>query len=145
MKNTLPFATKTRVISFILTLLLIFYTVPAAVFAEVLTDSAEKEQEVTDSAENKVLEEPEKHKEVFEVTELREENTKHFRLEDGTYLAASYVAPVHYKDEEGKWQDIDNRLFLLGSEFSTTDAKIKFSKKITGNENLFTLRDGNTK
>ncbi len=83
--------------------------------------------------------------EAFEVIELRDESVKHFRLEDGSYVAAQYDAPVHYLDENGEWQDIDNSLSDNGSEYSTTNARIKFAKKITGNENLFTLHDGNYK
>lgn len=83
--------------------------------------------------------------EAFEVEELRDESVKHFRLEDGSYVAAQYDVPVHYLDENGEWQDIDNSLSDKGNEYSTNNAKIKFAKKITGNENLFTLHDGNYK
>lgn len=82
---------------------------------------------------------------VYEVAELREENVKHFALEDGTYAAVMYGLPVHSKDDDGRWQDIDNRLSDSGSEFTTNDARIKFAKKITGNEVLFTLHDGSRK
>lgn len=83
--------------------------------------------------------------EAFEVEELRDESVKHFRLEDGSYIAAQYDVPVHYLDENGEWKDIDNSLSDIGNEYSTNNAKIKFAKKITGNENLFTLHDGNYK
>lgn len=48
---------------------------------------------------------------VREVTELREESVKHFLCEDGSYIAATYSAPVHYK-ENGEWKEIDNSLSL---------------------------------
>ncbi|MBE5888333.1 MAG: DNRLRE domain-containing protein [Lachnospiraceae bacterium] len=83
--------------------------------------------------------------EVYEVTELREERVKHFRLEDGSYVAVQYTTPVHVQDADGNWQDINNHLSESGSEFSTSDARIKFAKKITGNGGLFTLHDGNRK
>lgn len=85
------------------------------------------------------------NRDVYEVTELREENVKHFALADGTYTAAVYAVPVHTQDSSGNWQDINNRLLDSGSEFSTSNARIKFAKKITGNEVLFTLHDGNRK
>ncbi len=50
-----------------------------------------------------------------------------------------------YLDADGAWQEIDNRLAEDGSEYATSDARIKFAKKITGNETLFTLHDGNGK
>ena len=44
-----------------------------------------------------------------ELTEKREENVKQFLMSDGTFLAATYATPVHY-EENGAWQDVDNRL-----------------------------------
>ena len=76
---------------------------------------------------------------------FREESVKHFRLSDGSYIAAQYNSPVHTLDENGVWQDIDNSLSKSGSEFSNPTARIKFAKKITGNSTLFSLHDGNDK
>ncbi len=47
----------------------------------------------------------------YEVEENRTEYTKHFRLTDGSYIAASYNEPVHY-EKNGKWAEIDNTLVL---------------------------------
>ncbi len=67
---------------------------------------------------------------VSEVTELREENAKHFICEDGSYIVATYNDPVHYK-EDGQWKEIDNNLKLvsdaksnLGKAVYTTEAGI---------------------
>ncbi len=46
--------------------------------------------------------------------ELRDANVKHFRCEDGTYVAASYPMPVHY-EENGQWKDIDNSMVFRES------------------------------
>lgn len=46
---------------------------------------------------------------------LRTEDGKHFRLSDGSYISVSYGMPVHYADENGEWQDIDNTLQLMNS------------------------------
>ena len=40
----------------------------------------------------------------------REENVKHFRLSDGSFEAVVFSDAVHYKDENGQFQDIDNTL-----------------------------------
>lgn len=84
-------------------------------------------------------------KDAYEVIELRDESVKHFKLEDGSYVAVQYDTAVHYLDGNGRWQDIDNTLSSNGSEYSTSNARIKFAKKITGNEALFTLHDGKKK
>ena len=54
-----------------------------------------------------------------EMEELRSENEKHFRLEDGSYLAVSYGLPVHYQGEDGTWQEIDNRMVMTASTDGT--------------------------
>ena len=46
---------------------------------------------------------------IAEVEALRDEYTKHYRMSDGTYIAATYPEPVHY-EVNGKWIDIDNTL-----------------------------------
>ena len=84
-------------------------------------------------------------KSAFEVEELRDENVKHFRLDDGSYIAAQYDKPIHYLNESGEWQDIDNTLAESNSDITTSNARIKFAKKITGNETIFTLHENNHK
>lgn len=53
---------------------------------------------------------------LFEEESLREENVKHFRMDDGSYIAVQYGTPVHY-EENGEWVDYDNTLH----EVSTLD------------------------
>lgn len=45
-----------------------------------------------------------------ELTELRTETTKRFRMSDGTIEAELSAGPVHYRDNAGHWQDIDTRV-----------------------------------
>ena len=145
---------KTRLISIVLSAALIIVGLPLTVFANgideliendvadnatVSTDASSVDSQSANTQAIDIL------TDTFEVTELREESVKHFRTEDGTYVAAQYDMPVHYMDANGEWQDIDNTLSESGSEYATNDAKIKFAKKITGNESLFTLHDGNRK
>ncbi len=54
---------------------------------------------------------------VGEVEELRGANEKHFRLSDGSFAALSYEETVHFLDENGEWQEIDNSLQLDGSDY----------------------------
>lgn len=55
---------------------------------------------------------------VYEDISLREEATKYFRHSSGKYTAVVYNEPVHYKDSNGEWQDIDNRLSLNRKKLS---------------------------
>ena len=84
-------------------------------------------------------------KDTYEIIELRDEFVKQFKQPDGTIIAVQYSDPVHYLDANEKWVDIDNTLSPSGNEFSIPNAKVKFAKKITGNESVFTLHSGNRK
>ncbi|MEA4826089.1 MAG: DNRLRE domain-containing protein, partial [Clostridium sp.] len=81
---------------------------------------------------------------VKEVEEKREENIKHFLLEDNTYEAVIYKEPIHYK-ENGKWQDIDNTLVEAKDdqgnsilENKKNDFKVKIAKK-SNSEKLISI------
>ncbi len=129
-----------KLISLILSIAIILVTVPLTVFATTRDKSEDANTIITDEAMlGNIM------SDIYELTDRRDEYTKHFRLEDGSVIAAQYDDPVHYLDQNNNWQDIDNTLSDVGSEYSTSNAKIKFAKKITGNESLFTLHDGNAK
>ncbi len=64
---------------------------------------------------------------VMEVTELREESVKHFLCEDGSYVAATYSEPVHYK-EKGEWKEINNRLELT-DDVKSSSGKAMYTPK----------------
>ena len=125
-----------KALSMFLAILMIVTALPLSIFA-VDIDSAPQTSD-DDYSVNLI-------KNAFEVEELRSETVKHFRLEDGSYISAQYDKPVHYQDEDGNWKDIDNTLGESGSEISTSNARVKFAKKITGNEVLFTLHENNHK
>ena len=120
----------------LLSFLMICMALPMTVFAEFFEEVLSETEIPNDTSTRN---------DIFEIKELRESNVKHFRLEDGSYVAAQYDVPVHYLDENGEWQDIDNTLISSGNEYSSANARIKFAKKITENESLFTIHDGNRK
>ncbi|MBO5111334.1 MAG: RHS repeat-associated core domain-containing protein [Clostridia bacterium] len=135
-----------KTLAYLLSILLIFYAVPANVYAELIeTVEAALDNASEETIVEEVTEETETEKAVFEVTDRREETVKHFRTEDGSFTAVQYGIPVHEKDENGKWQDIDNTISDMGNEYGTSNARVKFAKKTTGNETLFTLHNGNRK
>ena len=125
----------TKILSLLLSVLMIVSALPLSVFA---VDGSDGNAEKIANNLNLV-------KDIVEIKKLRDENVKQFRLEDGTYIAAQYDVPIHYLDENGDWQDIDNSLVESGSEISTNNARIKFAKKITGNETLLTIQENNHK
>ena len=145
-----------KTLAYLLSILLIFYAVPANVYAELIETVETADIETAENTpDNEIISETEEtdeteeinksKKSVFEVKDRREETVKHFRTEDGSFTAVQYGIPVHEKDENGEWQDIDNTLSDTGSDYATSNARVKFAKKTTGNETLFTLHDGNRK
>ena len=47
---------------------------------------------------------------VKELLQKRTENSETFLLSNGTYKAVVYSGPIHYKDANGAWQNIDTKL-----------------------------------
>ena len=135
---------STKILSFIMTFLVLAISLPIYAFASAIDTKAENEETIEEtinsaqaiSNELYVLEED---------VSLREENAKHFKLSDGTMKAVSYAQAVHYKDENGNWIDIDNSLTLSGSEYATSNKqKIKFANK-SGSNGLISIKDGEYK
>lgn len=81
----------------------------------------------------------------YEIEERRDASVKHFRLTDGSVLAVDYGTAIHYPTADGRYEEYKNTLTAAGADYSTADARIRFSKKITGNERLFTLHNHNAK
>ena len=135
----------TRIISLLLTVLVIFFAVPYVAYAE----TAEALNNLAGEEETTLLsygkEAAVGGAEIYEAEELRGENTKHFRLTDGSYVLAVYPTNVHRLNEEGKYEDINNRLYNLLGDVINFDGNVKFSKKITGNSKIFTIHSGEGK
>ena len=136
-------------LSVFLSILMIVYLIPLSVYADLASSLGDVPEDVdtTTSIEqaDQITDQSPAPDAMFELTDRREQNVKHFRLSDSSIVAAQYASPIHEQDENGEWQDIDNTLGDSGNEYATPNAKIKFAKKITGNQNLFTLHDGKYK
>lgn len=83
---------------------------------------------------------------VCEEETLRTETEKHFRMSDGSFMAVSYGTPVHYMDDDGTWQDIDNTLSLSDdqSAYCLNNAQVStmFAGNLSGGEVFTTSYDG---
>ena len=145
-KSVLKRKIFTQSISFLLSVLLVFYAIPTIIYAELADFSAALSDGEIPFSEESEADIYSYTGVAYEVESAREINTKHFRLEDGTYVAAQYDYAVHYVDENGALQDINNRLSdASGGVFANPDSRIKFAKKINGNKSLFELHEHNTK
>ena len=134
----------TKAMSMLLTLVILFLAIPVNIYAEIAEAIPESKGEVINHADEES--QATVQREIYEDISLREINTKHFRLPDGSYVAAQYPYAVHYVAEDGSLVDINNALSDVGGGmYANENARVKFSKKISGSAALFELKDGSTK
>ncbi len=103
-----------RILSVLLALILVFELFPIGALARDTRASETEAATVHETAEG----EP-SGKVIGEVTEYRDQREKHFRMEDGSFIAVDYGVPVHYALDEETWADIDNTLIPQSSSAST--------------------------
>lgn len=146
---------RVRFLALLLSAVLLLSGCPVWVFAETtvldtMTDVVPSSEHDTVMEELQEIIEETPAGGIAEVTSLREENVKHFRLTDGTYQAVVYPEAVHRRDADGTWQDIDNTLYLQASAqsltadsavYTTSDARIRFASVAQVNQPLLTLRE----
>ena len=80
-----------------------------------------------------------------ELPAKRTKFVKQFAMSDGSYTAATYSMPVHYK-RSGKWKEIDTTLVKFGKKkykTKATDLFIKVSKK-ANKKSVVSMKRGKT-
>ena len=110
----------------IVSVLCLTMVVQIPVQAGAVTPATGQQQEET--APPSIIEEITEEEEayiLYEIPEERETSVKHFRLSNGSYLAAQYDYPVHYQDENGQWQDYDNSLTLTDEVLDTEEEPVQ--------------------
>ena len=124
-----------KFIACLLSVLLVIMSLPVSAFAIDLSGDS------SPPAEDEIV----YNRDIVEIVDMRTATDKYFRLDDGSYYVAHYNSDIHYLDDNGVWQDIDNSLTVNGGEITTSNAKIKLAKKTTGNGEIFTIHEGNRK
>ena len=146
---------RTKMLSVLLAIVMFITFVPNSVYAAVADLISENSTEsVLENNSSENVEEG--SKEVYALGEdisKRTENAKYIRMSDGSYYVAMYNNAVHYQDENGDWQNIDNTL----SDSSAADSddvtgvatnKGKHTVKFANNSNsskLVAIKQGNYK
>lgn len=124
---------------------------PSVAYSEELSTSLGTESSQSNESSNEISYKTQVYTEdtvigaVQEIRSLREENVKHFRLDDGTYEAVVYGEAVHRKDKNGEWTDIDNSLYISGEKssqvYSTADSRVSFAQSFKSGAEIFALRE----
>ena len=112
-----------KLTAFLLAIAMFTQLLPSTVLAadgSLVDEAAVEALEMTndtlaESSEGAYTEALQNEKILFEETSLREENVKHFRLDNGSYIAVQYDTPIHYRNNNGKWTDFDNTLRPVNS------------------------------
>ncbi|MGN0178101.1 MAG: DNRLRE domain-containing protein, partial [Monoglobaceae bacterium] len=112
-----------KIIAVILTITIVIGILPMTFLAQAVEEEREKFEESGYSSS--VSQAEEVPTVIGEDTERRDsDNTKYFKMSDGTVKAAMYNSPVLYQDESGKWLDIDNT--LISSDENSDDESLDF-------------------
>ena len=127
---------STKILSLILSVLTLLgvFSVATPVLATEVTEytnaSAENVDDKGVSSEEAETEENEEAEIVSEIEDMRTEHTKYFRMSDGSYMAAQYAQPVHYK-ENGEWKEYDYSITENESEFliENSDSEMSFPEE----------------
>ena len=138
-----------RVISVVLTLVMLVSAIPMQAFAAeksvnaMLSEDAFEEKGYfgdmveTNEEESKSAGEngadPEPAVILSEDTDKREENVKHFRISDGTMQAAQYAEPVHFL-KDGAWTDYDNTLTEVDADEEENEERSLLKNKDLTNQ-----------
>ena len=131
---------KIKIISFVLAMLFLFYAIPMNIYAE-FEGNSEQATEMDEPIPSGVGLNAE-GKEVFWVEDIyqRTESTKTFHLSDGTSIVCDYGTVVHHKLENDTfWRVFQNEFKEYESDYTSRDLRVKYQKKITGNENIYTI------
>ena len=79
---------------------------------------------------------------VYEIESMRDANSKHYRLSDGSNVAIEFSDDVHYLSDD-TWEEIDNTIVEEDGVYQTKEGEVEISFSDDINENeLFTYGDG---
>ena len=108
----------TTILAILLTMAFVFQAAPEG---SVKAENAVENESILTETETEI---------VNEIEERRETNVKHFRMSDGSVMAAVYPEAVH-KMEDGHFVEIDNTLVEEEESYKTADGlvDVRFSKK----------------
>ena len=113
---------KLRIGTAMVLVVLMVVLIPVQAGAIVLPEMTVSENQISgtqDGAIDAQEEETKPAKILAEVTEDRDEYTKHFRMDDGSFMAVQYEYPVHYQDKNGEWVDYDNSMKEVDTQLAT--------------------------
>ncbi|MBQ5522873.1 MAG: hypothetical protein IIT86_08680, partial [Oscillospiraceae bacterium] len=139
---------RKRLIALFLALILITQILPLSVLAEEIPSHGTEERKTVEKEvlSEQLWKEAETDTDnllvVGEVEELRGESEKHFRMEDGSFVAVDYGMPVHYTDDGGaSWKEIDNTL-VLSDPGDATRTRTMDDKAQAENEASYNTENG---
>ncbi len=136
-----------KILSVFLAMLIVIGILPLSTMAKSYTDYI-NEQLALEELLNHPVENTEDSTATIigEVEEKRDEYTKVYKKDDGSYTAVMSVEPLHYLNDEGLWEEINNSMVLQNGLYTNTDNdfNVELPKDIDSNENLTVEKDGHS-
>ncbi len=129
----MEFKISTKVISLMLSMLMVFMAFPAGAFAIGGEQTALNADEAVTALQTEAADAPAGDPTVlFELEDMRGPNEKVFRMSNGNYSSVVYTTDVHYEDN-GSWKEIDNTLIssVNGIRNTSSDVSYTFSDEST--------------
>ncbi len=139
-KESRRFSFGIKSLSVILSILTVLFTLPLTIIARDISDIVNSNNNVPDRSEGEsgVF----SSYSLVELEDERDQYTKVIRDSNGKTTVAEYGMPVHIKNAEDKWEDIDNTLSDRGDHFLTGNTGISIAKKIGKDKDVFSLDNG---
>ena len=139
MSTTRRFSFGIKSLAVLLSVLTVLLSLPLTVFADDIRNFANKNNEPDRSeGEPGVF----SSYSLVELEDERDQYTKVIRDSNGKTTVAEYGMPVHVKNAEGKWEDIDNTLSDRGDHYFTVNTGISIAKEIGKGSDVFSLDNG---
>lgn len=121
-----------KIISMLLVFVLVFQMFPLTAFAEGVMEAEGPALAMTERPDTMdslyyqgVTPEYTADDVLYELDYMRTETEKHFHMANGSDIAVSYTFPVHYEDENGELQEIDNSLKLYNADGTLSTEPVK--------------------
>ena len=123
-----------RIIALLLVVTLSIQLLPINVFSvEQSSESTESIQEAAEGRPGTTV--------LGELSDRRTESEKHFRMDDGSYIAVDYGMPIHFTEDNGTtWEDIDNTLTLSEGTAGSRGQSVRGSSL----DSIYTTNNGDS-
>ena len=104
------FKIQMKLLAVLLSITLVLTCFPMVASASGISKTEITEEAIVETSNTEISKSGTEPSILSELIDKRESNIKHFKMSDGSYTAAVYPYDVHFKNSNGEFLDIDNKL-----------------------------------